>query len=178
MNDLKKLSSNPDLEVFDPELKLTYGPFEGSLRLRERIAEVHSSAETKLTADNVLVTPGSIMANFLILDAICGPGDHIICQYPTFGQLYKLPEFNGVDVGLWKMDDENGWMPSIDELAAMIKPNTKAIILKCASPTPSSMTDTNSQQQPKQPDRRRPAKRVSPPGRRRGGQVKYHHSLR
>ncbi|KND92276.1 Tyrosine aminotransferase [Tolypocladium ophioglossoides CBS 100239] len=129
VNDRRKLSSNPDLEVFDPELKLTYGSFEGSLKLRERIAEVHSSEETKLTADNVLVTPGSIMANFLILDTIYGSGDHIICQYPTFGQLYRLPEFNDVDVGLWKMDEENSWMPSIDELVTMIKPNTKAIIL-------------------------------------------------
>ncbi|POR35833.1 Tyrosine aminotransferase [Tolypocladium paradoxum] len=129
VNDLRKLSTNPDLEVFNPELKLTYGSYEGSRKLRERIAELHSSEETRLTADNVLVTPGSIMANYLVLDTICGPGDHIICQYPTFGQLYMLPMFNDVEVGLWKMKEENGWMPSLDELAAMIKPNTKAIIL-------------------------------------------------
>lgn len=130
INDLKKLSTNPDLEIFDPDLQLTYGSFEGSLRLRQRIAELHSSEERKLTPDNVIITPGSIMANYLILNTICGPGDHIICQYPTFGQLYSLPKFSGVDVGLWKMDEKNGWMPSIDELTSMIKPSTKAIILK------------------------------------------------
>jgi aspartate/methionine/tyrosine aminotransferase len=70
------------------------------------------------------------MANYLLLSTICGPGDHVICQYPTYGQLYLVPKFAGVDVGLWEMHEENGWMPSIDELAAMIKPNTKAIILK------------------------------------------------
>jgi aspartate/methionine/tyrosine aminotransferase len=130
VNDLRRLSTNPGLEVFDPELKLTYGSYEGSLRLRERIAELHSSENNKLTAENVLITPGSIMANYLLLSTVCGPGDHVICQYPTYGQLYLVPKFAGVDVGLWKMHEENGWMPSIDELAAMIKPNTKAIILK------------------------------------------------
>ncbi|EEU42170.1 uncharacterized protein NECHADRAFT_101970 [Fusarium vanettenii 77-13-4] len=42
-------------------------------------------------------------------------GDHVICQYPTYGQLYPVPQFNGVDVGSWKMDEENKWLPSIDE---------------------------------------------------------------
>lgn len=129
LNDLKSLSTNPGLDVVDPELKLTYGSYEGSLRLRERIAELHSSEKNKLTAENVLITPGSIMANYLLLCTICGPGDHVICQYPTYGQLYLLPKFAGVDVGLWKMREENGWIPSIDELTAMVKPNTKAIIL-------------------------------------------------
>ncbi|KAJ6445041.1 aspartate aminotransferase [Purpureocillium lavendulum] len=129
LNDLRALSSDPSLELFDPDLKLDYGSFEGSQRLRERIAALHSTPECKLTADNVIITPGSIMANFLVLDAICGPGDHIVCQYPTFGQLYLVPKFNGVNVSLWKMDDSKEWMPSLEELERLVKPNTKAIIL-------------------------------------------------
>ncbi|UNI16908.1 hypothetical protein JDV02_003296 [Purpureocillium takamizusanense] len=129
LNELKALSSDPSLELFDPDLQLTYGSFEGSQRLRERIAALHSSPECTLSADDVLITPGSIMANFLVLDAVSGPGDHVICQYPTFGQLYMLPKFSGVDVSLWKMDEDQGWMPSLEELERLIRPNTKAIIL-------------------------------------------------
>ncbi|KAJ3548853.1 hypothetical protein NM208_g797 [Fusarium decemcellulare] len=129
INDLQQLSTDTDLEVFDRDLELSYGSFEGSLKLRKGIAALHSSEESKLTADNVVITPGSIMANYLILDTICDQGDHVICQYPTYGQLYLVPKFSGVDVSLWKMHEENEWLPSIDELETMIKPNTKAIIL-------------------------------------------------
>uniref|UniRef100_A0A8H7NLB6 Aminotransferase class I/classII large domain-containing protein n=1 Tax=Bionectria ochroleuca TaxID=29856 RepID=A0A8H7NLB6_BIOOC len=129
VQDLKSLSADPDLEVIDSNLKLTYGVSRGSLKLREQIAKLHSSNEKQLTADNVLLTPGSIMANFLLLDTICGPGDHVICQYPTFGQLYLVPKYSGVDVELWKMDEDNEWQLKIEELSSLIKPNTKAIIL-------------------------------------------------
>lgn len=130
VQDLKSLSADPDLEVIDSNLKLTYGVSRGSVKLREQIAKLHSSNEKQLTADNVLLTPGSIMANFLLLDTICGPGDHVICQYPTFGQLYLVPKYSGVDVELWKMDEDNDWQLNIEELSSLIRPNTKAIILK------------------------------------------------
>ena len=94
------------------------------------MAEIHSSENVKLTEDNVVITPGSIMANYLVLTTICGKGDHLICQYPTYGQLYILPRFQGVDVDLWKMKAENDWIPKVEDLAAMIKPNTKAIVVK------------------------------------------------
>lgn len=84
----------------------------------------------KLTPDNVVITTGSILANYLVLATLCGPGDHVIVQYPTYGQLYILPQFNGAEVSLWAMEEDNGWLPNTAKLAAMVKPNTKAIIIK------------------------------------------------
>ncbi|KAK5994850.1 Capreomycidine synthase-like protein [Cladobotryum mycophilum] len=129
LNDLRQLASTPGAEVLDQDLKLDYGPFEGSDRLRSRIAELHSSAENPLTAENVIITPGSIMANYLVLGTICEPGDHVICQYPVYSQLHLLPKHNGVDVSLWAMKEDADWLPDINQLVALIKPNTKAIIL-------------------------------------------------
>jgi DNA-binding transcriptional MocR family regulator len=45
---------------------------------------MHSTATAKLTAENVVIMPGSIMANYLVLNALFSAGDHIICQYPTY----------------------------------------------------------------------------------------------
>lgn len=112
------------------DLPLNYGTPTGTPALRKRIAEIHSSESVKLTEENVVITPGSIMANYLVLTTICGKGDHLICQYPTYGQLYILPRFQGADVELWKMVAEDDWIPKVEDLAAMIKPNTKAIVLK------------------------------------------------
>ncbi|KAF5599548.1 aspartate aminotransferase [Fusarium pseudoanthophilum] len=124
-----QLAPDASHATLDPNLKLTYGTLQGSLRLRERLAKMHSSPKAPLTADNVVITPGAIMANYLVLAAICGPDNHIVCQYPTYGQLYLLPRYNGVDVSLWAMDENDNWSSDVAELASMIKPNTKAIII-------------------------------------------------
>ncbi|KAK7210757.1 hypothetical protein V2G26_017935 [Clonostachys chloroleuca] len=69
------------------------------------------------------------MANYLVLTALCGPGDHVICQYPTFGPLYLLPKHNGADVTFWGLKEADGWSPDLEELALMIQSNTKVIII-------------------------------------------------
>jgi aspartate/methionine/tyrosine aminotransferase len=94
-------------------------------------------------ANDVIVTPGSILANYVALTTVCSPGDHVICQYPTYGQLYLIPRSIGADVSLWKMREEHGWSLSTDELVALIKPNTKAIILKYQSPLAASLSHLN-----------------------------------
>lgn len=114
----------------DYDLALDYGPFEGSDELRERVAERHSTPECRLDAKNVIITPGSILANFLILDAICQPGDHIICQYPVFSQLHLLPQHRGVEVSSWQLMNDDDAESSIYRMQSLIRSNTKAIILK------------------------------------------------
>ncbi|KAF6801227.1 aspartate aminotransferase, partial [Colletotrichum sojae] len=64
-----------------------------------------------------------------VLATTLGPGDHAICQFPTYGQLYLLPRHLGVEVDLWVMKEENSWIPDIEELEKLIQPKTKAIIL-------------------------------------------------
>lgn len=129
LNELHQLAPNTNTTLLDLGLALTYGTALGSIRLRERIAELHSSPDVRLTAANVIITPGSSMANHLLLATLCGPGDHIICQYPTFGPLYLLPKHNGVDVSLWGLKEADGWSLDLEGLAGMIQPNTKVIII-------------------------------------------------
>ncbi|KAK4164431.1 aspartate aminotransferase [Cladorrhinum sp. PSN259] len=125
-------NTNDDLPpLIDPDLALSYGTPAGSLRLRERIAQLHSSPDTgvRLTADNVIITPGSIMANYLVLSTLAGPGDHVICQHPTFTQLWEIPKIQGAELTLWRMKPENDWKVDLDDLKTLIRPNTKAIII-------------------------------------------------
>ncbi|KAK0652549.1 pyridoxal phosphate-dependent transferase [Cercophora newfieldiana] len=122
----------PDQKIINPDRTLEYGNLQGSLELRERIAAMYSSPESGVTlsAENVIITPGSTQANYLVLSALAGPGDHIICQYPTYSQLFLVPKYQGAEISLWKLKrGPNGWEAGLDELKAMIKPNTKAIII-------------------------------------------------
>jgi aspartate/methionine/tyrosine aminotransferase len=130
LGELQQLSPDSTQSPVDVDLSLTYGEAQGSLKLRESIARINSSPDFKLSAENVIITPGTIMANYLALTTIIGAGDHVICQYPTFAQLYEIPRIQGAEVSLWKSRRQDMWAPKIEELEAMIKPNTKVIIIR------------------------------------------------
>lgn len=108
---------------------LLYGPVLGSPGLREKIVplynEVPDSTELSLT-----ITQGAISANFLVLDTLLGPDDHVICQYPTYQQLYDVPRRAGAEVSLWRTRPEDGWVPDVSDLPTLVKDNTKMIIIK------------------------------------------------
>ncbi|KAL1588022.1 hypothetical protein WHR41_03278 [Cladosporium halotolerans] len=107
-----------------------YGEIRGSTELRNNLSRLYSSkVGTPLSPENILITPGAIAANHLALYALVGPGDHVICHYPTYQQLYSIPESLGAEVSLWKSKAENKWLPDLEELKALVKPNTKLIII-------------------------------------------------
>ncbi|GAB7330842.1 hypothetical protein MBLNU13_g02379t1 [Cladosporium sp. NU13] len=94
-----------------------YGEIRGSSELRNNLSRLYSSkVGTPLPAENILITPGAIAANHLTLYSLVGPGDHVICHYPTYQQLYSIPESLGAEVSLWKSNAENKWLPDLEEL--------------------------------------------------------------
>ncbi|RBA10399.1 hypothetical protein FPRO05_04988 [Fusarium proliferatum] len=146
IDDLVAMSTGPAKNPIDTSIKLTYGAIPGSQTLRERIAAHCSTEGVQLAPEDVIVTQGAIGANFLALYTLIGPGDHVICVYPTYQQLYDTPRSLGAEVTLWKLKKENGFVPDVDELAGLIKPNTKMIIINnpnnpTGAPIPSSVID-------------------------------------
>lgn len=130
LKDLQSLSEQ-ETDIIDFSHKQTYGSIRGSEALRSNIAQLYSSnLANPLTAESVLVTNGAIQANFLALYSIISPGDHVICHYPTYQQLYSVPKSFGAEVSLWKSSEEKGWELDLKELKSLIQPNTKLIILK------------------------------------------------
>lgn len=130
LNDLLALS--PKDNLIDFSQKQVYGAIRGSEVLRTNIADLYSSGsqEGPVSADGVLVTNGAIQANFLALYTNVGPGDHVICQYPTYQQLYSVPESFGAEVSLWRSEEGRGWGMDLQKLRGLVKSNTKMIILK------------------------------------------------
>ncbi|KAI9730968.1 MAG: hypothetical protein M1818_008044 [Claussenomyces sp. TS43310] len=123
-------ADSKEVPLLELDRPLGYGAVLGSRKLRETIASVCTSGEADpITWEGVLVTQGAISANFLVLSSLCGPGDHIICQYPTYQQLYEVPRHAGADVSLWKLTAEKEWLPDLDELQTLVQSNTKMIII-------------------------------------------------
>jgi len=114
----------------DTSVVLGYGAIRGSQKLRQRLSDLYSArAASPLSADNILISPGAISANFLVLYKLIGPEDHVICMYPTYQQLYSVPESLGASVSLWKLRSENKHIPDLKELETLVRPNTKMIII-------------------------------------------------
>lgn len=110
--------------------KLTYGAIRGSEVLRQRVAALYTEdVHEPLRATNIMITQGAIVANFLLFYTLVGPQDHIICVYPTYQQLYGVPQSLGAEVSLWKLKKENAYIPDVRELDSLAKSNTKMIVI-------------------------------------------------
>lgn len=128
-------------EEFYQELltkKLNYGWIEGSPEFKRAVSNLyHSVAESQ-----ILQTNGATGANMLVLYGLIEPKDHVISIYPTYRQLYDIPKSLGAEVDLWQVKEENNWLPDLDELHQLIRPNTKMICINNANnPTGAVMDD-------------------------------------
>lgn len=129
LDQLRELSEDKDTPIIDPSAILNYGAIRGSTQLRENLARLYSAKGTPLPVDNILTTPGAIQANALVFYSLVGPGDHVICHYPTYQSLYEVPKQLGATVDLWRATPENHWIPQIEQLKALIKPGTTKLLV-------------------------------------------------
>ena len=128
LDDVRELSQGKTSEFWASSTKLTYGAIRGSEKLRSNLANLYS-AKKPLQADKVLITPGAIAANMTVLYGLVGKGDHVICHFPTYQQLYEVPKSLGAEVDLWRAKAKRKWQLDIEELKNLIRPNTKMIII-------------------------------------------------
>ncbi|UKZ75836.1 hypothetical protein TrVFT333_003531 [Trichoderma virens FT-333] len=127
IDELMQLSEDKAVNPLRTSTVLTYGAIRGSSTLRERIAALYEGDQ--LSAENVIITQGAIAANFLVFYGLIGPGDHVICVYPTYQHLFSVPESLGAEVSLWRLRPEQGFVPDVDELEKLVKANTKMIVI-------------------------------------------------
>lgn len=124
--------SGVDRGAFFAELmakKLDYGWIEGSPAFKEEVAKLYRD----VPVDNILQTTGATGATLLTLYALIEPGDHVISLYPTYQQLYDIPRSLGAEVDLWQVREDKGWLPDLDDLRRLIRPNTKMICINNAN---------------------------------------------
>lgn len=117
--------------------KMDYGWIEGSPEFRCEVSKLY----TTVKPSQVLQTNGATGANFIALFGLIKPGDHVISMHPTYQQLYDLPRAFGAEVSLWEIDEANAWLPHLDDLKKLIRPNTKMICINNASNPTGSLMD-------------------------------------
>lgn len=133
--------THQDLRSFFQELsrkKLDYGWIEGSPEFKREVCGLYKTIQP----DQILQTNGATGANMLALYALTEPQDHVISVYPAYQQLYDIPKSLGAEVDLWQIREENNWLPDLDDLRRLIRPNTKMICINNAhNPTGAIMDE-------------------------------------
>ena len=102
---------------------LGYNQTNGSEELRSQIAVIYPGAQV----ENVLVTTGSIEANFLSIWRLLESGDKIALMLPNYMQIWGIAKNHGLKMNIFHLCENNGWQVNLEELNQAVTPKTKLI---------------------------------------------------
>jgi len=119
-------------------IRLGYGQTNGSIELRK----VFSSMYPETDLENVLVTSGSIEANFVAIWNLLDKGDELILMLPNYMQIWGIARAFGVGVKPFYLKEELNWQPDLNKLQDLITSKTKMIaVCNPNNPTGAIMGD-------------------------------------
>lgn len=107
------------------KMQLTYGDIKGSQKFKKGVSSLYQSLEPA----NVLPSHGAIGANFLLLYSLIEAGDEVVTVFPTYQQLYSIPESFGAEVKKLELKYEDGFLPDLKKLEALVSKKTKLIVI-------------------------------------------------
>ena len=107
-----------------------YLPAAGSQPLREAAAKYHMKMSgQKVTSDNVIIVPGAQCGLYTAAVCVLGDQDSVIVPEPTYVTYEGVIGAAGAEIIPLAMRPENHFHIDPAELEALIRPNTRAIML-------------------------------------------------
>ena len=107
-----------------------YVPAPGIPALRESVAAfLERTGRLRTSPDRVVVTPGAKPIMFFTIMALCGPGDEVLYPDPGFPMYSSITEFAGATPVPVPLRESNGFRIDVDELARLITPASKLLII-------------------------------------------------
>lgn len=111
-----------------------YTPVAGTLELRDAIiSRLKQDHNLDYTRDEIVVSNGAKHSLYTAFQAILDPFDEVIVDKPcwvSYPEMIRMAD--GVPIFL-NCPEDQGFLPSMDDLAALISPRTKAFILNTPS---------------------------------------------
>lgn len=105
-----------------------YAPNQGTLTLRQAIADFETARGNATRPENVLVTIGACHALFTALFGILNPGEEVIVPTPGFGLYETIATISGAKTVPLDVT-KTGFQITKEALEAVITPRTKAIVI-------------------------------------------------
>jgi aspartate aminotransferase len=107
-----------------------YVPAPGIPELRTAVAAALArDGRMQTTPDRVIVTPGAKPIMFFAILALCEEGDEVLYPDPGFPMYASIAAFAGATPVPVPLREENGFTVDPEELASLVTPRTKLLIL-------------------------------------------------
>jgi len=126
VEELLNFSDNPAARLEEiKKMQLTYGDIKGSAAFKKGVSSLYDSVDPK----NILPSHGAIGANFLLLYSLVEADDQVVSVFPTYQQLYSIPESFGAEVKKLDLKYEDGFLPDLEKLKELVNQKTKLIAI-------------------------------------------------
>lgn len=103
---------------------------EGKVEVREAVCRHYQNRYRAVIApENICLTAGCSQAFWLMITTLCQPGDEIIVQTPYYFDYPMALDIQGIKSVYASFHEENGGLPSLEEIRLLITPRTRAILL-------------------------------------------------
>ncbi|HEV8428114.1 MAG TPA: aminotransferase class I/II-fold pyridoxal phosphate-dependent enzyme [Pyrinomonadaceae bacterium] len=112
-----------ELRVSLDDLEITNGGY-GYRPLMDLIANRY-----RVAAEEVVTAAGTTFANHLAMAALIRPGDEVLFEHPAYEPMLALAYYLGADVKRFYRRFENGFGIDSRDLAALITPKTRLIVI-------------------------------------------------
>lgn len=119
-------------------LILAYTDHLGKPALRERIA----ADGENLSPQDVIVTPSAAAALFIVATSLLEKDNHLVVMHPNYATNIETPRAIGCQVDYLRLSFESGFQFDLDQLAALLRPETRLISLTTPhNPTGVTLTE-------------------------------------
>ncbi|MBN2789995.1 MAG: pyridoxal phosphate-dependent aminotransferase [Candidatus Delongbacteria bacterium] len=109
---------------------IKYGPSEGTLSYRKKLAEYYNRVGIKVDETNIFVTTGGSEAIIFTLLSALSPGDEVIIPEPFYTNYNGFAVMAGVNVVPITTSIDTGFdLPEISEFKSKLTDKTKAIVI-------------------------------------------------
>lgn len=133
--------ANPQAKHLWENLSLGYTDSQGHPLLLEEIAGIYNGISPEQIVE-VIPEEGIFIAMNVLLEA----GDHVVVTHPGYQSLSEIARSIGCEVSWWEPNMANDMSFSIADLANLIKPSTKLIVINFPhNPTGALITHTEQQ---------------------------------
>ncbi len=107
-----------------------YVPAPGLAFLRQAVtAFLERHGRLRTSPERVIITPGAKPIMFFTILALCQPGDEVLVPDPAFAMYQSITAFSGAVPVAVPLREENGFRIDPDELARLVSPRTRLLIL-------------------------------------------------
>jgi hypothetical protein len=102
--------------------------FPGDARVGSRHLLNTLSRKEMVPAENIFLSLGTSLANFILWSVLFKRGDEVLIEFPAYEPMFKVPAYLGAKIRFFKRDAHD-FSLTVDAIASVLSEKTKMIIL-------------------------------------------------